>query len=546
MWQGFRSGGVDRLLWAAKQECLWRQFPELKRDPNEPSLQLANYLLVEPQKYYSRDAYREVRDWLMLCIRKPSGDFLNLLFHDTDRIDHAIREMREINRDPRHYEATPSSDVNLQQLCRDFALPGYFNLTEGVYSDLVEPISAAMTVKRGKNPDGIMNHIYNATTSPSFASAMPATAAAFDSVVRNAIAHGGVRFAGPSVTFTDTKKSIEVLLGSVIRLFDYTVDVCNALILAYSVALIANREALSSIGYRLPDELLIGEIIARTTTRAWSVTGCEKAAAIDNQSQLVVKVQDAVRAQIDFMFSLHKTAAWTQALLPGYARYLVQTSSPAGTLSGLYSFSGPRLDDANNGFQDSPTPYADVIIQESCLPFVRHRDWPTPIHRVWLMREAVRSQLARAHLLHYSEPKSILLVIRNARAKRDHSTVRLWGWGAPSFERSHDEVTTMVASQPEHVLGRLSRAALHVACPRLAVTVVPKYVCLDLFSRDLRIRELEASHLRPELVCQLEWADSGTLLPKVTLMGGRVERHGHVRITWNSHPVPYDKESWFC
>lgn len=548
MWQGFEFSNVDRQLQEAKQECVWQQFPELKRDADEPSLQLADYLLVEPQKYYSRDAFREVHDWLMSRVPKPSEFLFNSLFHDTGRIDHALREMREINKDPRHDQTMPSSDINLQQLCRNFVLPGYLNLTEAVYATLVEPIAAAMTVERGKRPDGIIDNIHASATSPSFTSAMPATAAAFDSLVRNAIAHDGVKFTGPNITFTDriSKKSIEVLMGSAIRLFDYAVDVCNALVLAYSIVLVGNRTVLSSLGYKLPDELLIGELIARMGTRDWSVTGCEKAPAIDNQSQLIVKVQEAVRAQNDFVFNLHRTAAWTQALLPRYARYLVQTSSRTGRLAGLYSFSGPRLDDANNGPRENPGLYADTVIQESCVDFNKRHSWPRPIRRLWLIGEAGKSQLARARLLHFSEPTSILFIIRDARVKRDHFTVRLWAWGAPSFDRSSDDISALIDSQPEHVLSRLTRAALRVALHHPSVTIALKYVCLDLFSRDLRVRELQASHLRPELICQLEYAESDSFFPKVTLMGGRVERRGRIRITWNSHPVLYNKGSWFC
>lgn len=426
MWQGFEFSSVDRQLQDAKQGCVWWRFSELRQDADESSLQLAEYLLVGPQKYYSRDAFREVHDWLIPRIQKPSNVLCNSLFHDTRRIDQAIREMRVMNKDPRHDQAMPSSDIGLQQLCRDFVLPGYKDLAGAVYSAFVEPIAITKTAEHGGKPEGMLNNLHAA--SENVAAAMPATTAAFDSLVRNAIAHGGIEFVGPNIRFTDraSNKSIEVLMGSAIRLFDYAVDVCNALVLAYAVILMANREVLSSLGYSLPDELLIGELIARLGTGAWSVTGCEKAPAIDHQPQLVVKVQETARTQSDFMFNLHKTAAWTQALLPGYARYLIQTSSPVGKPAGLYSFSGPRLDDANNGPRDSPRLYSDTVIPEACLDFGKRHDWPQSIHRLWLMGEAARSQCARAHLLRYSQPQKILLVIRDARATRDHSTIRLW------------------------------------------------------------------------------------------------------------------------
>lgn len=551
MWQGFESGNVERLLQSAKQECVWRQFPELNQDDGEPSLQLANYLLVGPQKYYSRDAFREARDWLIPRIQDQPNTLLNSLFHDIGRINQAIREMREINKDIRHDQVMPSSDIGLQQLCRDFVLPRYKDLAGAVYSALIEPIAITMTVERGKDSEGLLNNIHAAAASRPFASAMPATAAAFDPLVRNAIAHGSIEFTGPNIKFTDRAsnkpdKSIEVLMGSAVRLFDYAVDVCNALVLAYAVILMANREVLSSLGYSLPDELLIGELIARLGTRAWSVTGCEKAPAIDHQPQLVVKVQETARTQSDFMFNLHKTAAWTQALLPGYARYLIQMSSPVGKPAGLYSFSGPRLDDANNGPRDSPRLYSDTVIPEACLDFGKRHDWPQSIHRLWLMGEAARSQCARAHLLRYSQPQKILLVIRDARATRDHSTIRLWARAVPSREQSSNDLSRLIDSQSKRVLDTLTKAALRVAIHHQPVTIAPKYVSLDLFSRDLRVRELQASHLRPELVCRLEYAKSDSFLPRVTLQNGRVERRGQIRITWNSHPISYDKDSWFC
>jgi hypothetical protein len=337
-----------------------------------------------------------------------------------------------------------------------------------------------------------------------------------------------------------------VLMGSAVRLFDYAVDVCNALVLAYSVALIGNKKVLSSLGYELPSELLTGELIAKASTHTWSVTGCEEAPAIDHQSQLVVKVQEDVRVQSDFLFKLHRTAAWTQALLPGYARYLVQTDSLVGSPTGIYSFDGPRLDKANNGPCDNPGLYADTMIQESSMPFRKRRDWPWLINRFRLIGEAARDQFARTHLLQYTQPERILLVIRNTRATRDHATIRLWACAVPSTEQLPHDLSTLIDSQPEHVLRELTRKALRVASRHPTITVAPKYVCLDLFSRDLRTRELEASHLRPELICRLEYAESDTFLPRVTLLNGTVERRGQIGITWNSHPVPYTKDSWFC
>jgi hypothetical protein len=549
MWQGFESGSIEQPLQSAKQACVWQQFPELSQDEGELSLQLSDYLLVGPQKYYSRDAFREVHDWLMPRLQRPSNVLLDSLFSDTRRVDRAFREMREINKDPRHEQTMPSSDFSLQQICRDFVLPRYKDLVGAVYSALVEPIAVTMTAEDGGNPDGMLNNVHAA--SATVAPKLPAIAAAYDSIVRNAIAHGGIEFLGPHVRFTDRsankpEKNVEVLMGSAVRLFDYAVDVCNALVLAYSVALIGNRKVLSSLGHELPSELLTGELIAKASTHAWSVTGCEEAPAIDHQSQLVVKVQEDVRVQSDFLFKLHRTAAWTQALLPGYARYLVQTSSPAESQTGLYSFDGPRLDEANNGPRDNPRLYADTVIQEFPMASGKRRDWPRLMNRFRLMGEAVASQFGLMRFLHYSRPKSILFVIRNARVKRYHSVTRLWAWAVPSCEQSPDGLSTLISSQPEHVLRELARASLRVVSRHPAVTIAPKYVCLNLFSRDLRTRELEASHLRPELICQLEYAESDTFLPRVTLLDGTVERRGQIRITWNSHPVSYTKDSWFC
>jgi hypothetical protein len=550
MWQGFESGNIEQPLQSAKQACVWQQFPELNQDDGELSLQLSDYLLVGPQKYYSRDAFREVHDWLMPRLQKPSDVLLNSLFSDIGTINQAIREMREINKDPQHDQVMPSSDVGLQQLCRDFVLPRYLNLAEAVYLVLIEPIAVTMTIERGKKPDGIQNNNHTATTDPSFTSVMPATAAAYDSIVRNAIAHNGVEFTGSTIRFTDrgsnSTKSIEVLAGSAVRLFDYAVDVCNALVLAFSIVLIGNRKVLSSSGHTLPDELLTGALIAKVSARTWSVTGCEEAPAIDHQSQLVVKVQEDERVQSDFLFKLHRTAAWAQTLLPGYARYFVQTSSPAGNPTGLHSFDGSRLDKANNAPCDSPELHALSVNEEPSMDFSKRHDWPKPIRQLWLLGAAAKSQFARTRLLRYAQSGRILLVIRNARAKRDHSTIRLWAWAVPSFEQPPNDFSTLISSQPEHVLRELTRASLRVASRHPAVTIAPKYVCLNLFSRDLRTRELEASHLRPELICQLEYAESDTFFPRVTLLNGTVERRGQIRITWNSHPVPYAKESWFC
>ena len=89
--------------------------------------------------------------------------------------------------------------------------------------------------------------------------------------MRNGIAHGGVTYSSDLIQYQDKKGNRKQLdTYEIIRRFDNLLDVCNGLLLAFSIFMLTRDDE----RYELPTNLLVDELMAATTTPYWSVVGC--------------------------------------------------------------------------------------------------------------------------------------------------------------------------------------------------------------------------------------------------------------------------------
>lgn len=247
-------------------------FPELENCGHEFFAFMSLYAREIPWTFFDRGiATNALR---VLNEIRSTNDRLLLSFF-TDRhgeIEIAFRSLDEINRAPFHdrdWWIVP--DLDQIRDIRELIHPAYLQLCEGVLKTLLHPIAVFQRRKGGSNSetfkaDERIDAAKNAGLG-AFGS--------FDSVVRNAIAHGRVKFAKDSIRYRNIGMSEDEALrktpSETLRLFEDLLDLCNGLAVAYRLFVLLDKKLLFSESAQVPPALVFPEVQHQLNTVGWQV-----------------------------------------------------------------------------------------------------------------------------------------------------------------------------------------------------------------------------------------------------------------------------------
>ena len=215
--------------------------------------------------------------------------------------------------------------------------PAYLRLTEGVFEPLLHIPAHFFRLDRGKGTEGLdLHQIVQELTSTEFG-AHSRSLRPFDEKW-NCPRQNNLLLRLHSVRRQRRAAENNLISTQSIRNFDNLLDICNGLLLAFSIFMLTRNEKL----YELPANLLIEELRAATRTPYWSIVGCLPAPPDANRSQLIAHVRldtlDRRKAQL----SLFHSAIMLEKLAPGYERYFFSFQSKK-YLPGFAVFDGPKL-----------------------------------------------------------------------------------------------------------------------------------------------------------------------------------------------------------
>ncbi|MCY4189720.1 MAG: hypothetical protein OXD42_00040, partial [Rhodospirillaceae bacterium] len=296
-------------------------------------LSLWKYLDACPHRFLSTDAYTIYLNSLQRLYASRNVELSRLLHSQRAHLDDAYRHADEICSQDWHDAEVRSQDDYGWLIFIDRDLhPAYLRLTEAVFRPLLHIPAYFSRLDRGKGTEGLdLHQIVQELTAGDLDRALDP----YDHLMRNGSAHGGITYSSDIVQYVDKRgNQKQVDPCRIIRRFDDLLDVCNGLLLAFSIFMLTRDDG----RYELLANLLVDELRAATRTPYWRIAGCLPVPDA-NRSQLVVHVRpDTQKVQL----SLFHSAILLEQLAPGYERYFFSFRS-GKCWPGFAAFDGREL-----------------------------------------------------------------------------------------------------------------------------------------------------------------------------------------------------------
>ena len=337
--------------------------------------------------------------------------------------------------------------------------------------------------------------------------------------------NGGVTYSADHVIYEDKRGNRQELDNyHIIRKFDDLLDVCNGLLLAFSIFILTRKDD----RYRLPVNLLIEELRAETRTPYWEVDGCLPSTQI-NGTQLIIYARINTMDERKVNFSLFQTAIMVEKIAPGYDRYFFFLRSEK-CLPGFAAFDGGRLAE-HRVMKSQLDQYGDVL-ENNLLFFVPKLRLPRILKKVetlWLSYKIHKPSIAS-----YIRQQLgwINVAVRNTDIHRN-----AWGVALKADIVIAREVGIVDQKLIKRSCHRIVKKALKEARANLSFLNVCRYLPLGfcrifVYQRDYRARRLSGFGLAGDLICTVQVQ----YIKRITspdIAGATVEVAGRYRIAWN-------------
>ncbi|MEL7667029.1 MAG: hypothetical protein AAGU73_02350 [Actinomycetota bacterium] len=388
---------------------------------------------------------------------------------------------------------------------------------------LLRPAAHFSRLDRGVSAEGL--NTFNIADELS-SGPLEACAAAYNSIVRNGIGHGGITYGQSEITYRDNKGNSTVLdVWSVIRLCDDLLDVCNGLAAAYKIFFINNAVH----GYRMPLELMFEELIESTKSPWWTIGGCLET-HLPGARQLLVYARPESRESSKVQWACVQSAALAEWLAPGYDRYFFSLRG-SRSLPGWAAFSGERL----RFLRESGAAEVHEFVPAADSPGVFYKpNFPLP------MLFGRLDTLVKSLALHWPiARRQIRHALGTGHVVGRHGKIHQKGWryaleGTVVLDDVHPSAVAGIVKRNRRSVIRTARKVAPRSLDRLdIVRYLPLgYVRIAVVDRDFRRRRLSSFGLGPELVCTVERKRIARI-KSPDIMGSTIEQTGHWRIAWN-------------
>ncbi len=336
-------------------------FPELETCGHEFFAFMSLYAREIPWKFFDRgtatNALRVLNE-----IRATDDSLLLSFFNDRHgEIEIALRSLDEINRAAFH-DRDWSSLKPLDQIrdIRELIHPAYLQLCETALKTLLHPIAVLQRRKGGSKSETF-------TADERMEAARKAGVSAFepfDSRVRNAIAHGGVKFAQDSIKYRNVgAKEVKVrttTLPETVRLFEDLLDICNGLAVAYRLLVQLDQKLLFSESAPIPPALVFPEVQHQLNTVGWHVRDYLEYEYGNDQRDLNLFVTSSYFDDHKTRLSVIRAASFASRFMPSFARCYVRLDR-RGSIGGWGLFDTAKVRELlQRGITDSPSYLAAV------------------------------------------------------------------------------------------------------------------------------------------------------------------------------------------
>jgi hypothetical protein len=512
-----------------RRKRICSEFPILNDCDHDCYLSLWRYLSHIPERFYFKNAFEDIYKFLENIKEKEPITLVQILKDHDKLLFLAFKSLDEINSLKFHDMELPSSEYDLMQFFDNYIHSTYLKLTEGVYANLILPISAYLRLKRNAKLEGF--DVYNRVDELK-GTRYEYLSDPYNNTVRNAIAHGNVIYKQRDIIYEDKRNPITLSSRNVINLFDNMLDICNSLSLGFRLFYFTNLKFFEKHCISIPLPIMIEELRAETNAPGWEIKGCLESETVDNRSQLIIFTRNHFLDRLKLNYHVFRSAILAERFSSGYQRYFFRLDSKYSIL-GWAGFDGSELNRLRTQKDSSLQDYANAL--ENGLIFFNPKiKLPRFVFRLSTLFSVMKI-IIPIKWPEFKETRFPLFIDpRDTRIHRNkfHSVINGSVIIKPSLSIPFDELIRTYCSY-------IVKKTVKTARKRARMTYISKYLRLGylrigVYSEDFRIRKLKNSGLIPELLCTIEFKRLQRI-HTIDIIGGKPETIKKFRIVWNKN-----------
>lgn len=532
----FETNPLTKELQKERLKKIVSEIPILKECAHEKYLSLWKYIEHEPEKFYKKQAYYDIFQFLEDLKSNDIQSLLLILNEFNNYSFFALTSLEDINSLNFHDTKVPDNEYELITLLDTYFHPSYLRLTEATYSNLIFPLSCYQRIKRSAKLEGfdLFQRVeelkkttkYNYLTSP------------YCNTIRNAVAHGKITYKPPSTTiYHDKNVSLDMNSRRIIDFFDEMLDICNGLSLGLRLFYFTNLDFLEKYGIKIPFPVVIEELKAELNAPGWEIKRCFESKTIDNRSQSLIISQNTFLDPLKLNYYVFRSAFLAEKYAPGYERYFFRLISKY-SLPGWAAFNGTELTKQRTQNNTKTADYSNVL-EDNLIFFVPKLKVPKIFLKFSTLVSSFRIQLP----LKIAEMKVALnpisLEIRDTMIHRNGFFSIVKGVVIVKIAQN-STLDDLIKENYELIIRNVIKSARKKA-RKIDVSryLLIGYIHISVYSEDFRIRKLVNSGLIPELVCTIE-KNRLKRIKQIEIFGGVAEKRGKSKIVWNKNYLNKD------
>jgi|GEM_PF-5997742 len=475
-----------------------------------------------PERYYSKEAYSTYMDFLDESLLANKTELLQFLASKEEAINISYKLLVSINSKPIHECQVKDTDAGFIDEHINYS---YLQLLEGVLLVYVQLATYIDLINEGKGTDNL--DLFTCITKLSKGKFGYLTSV-YEHTVRNGIGHGKIVYGESKADYIDKKDNKATLYYyQFLKKFDSLLDLVNGFAFAYIT--FWNKE-LSKLSVELPRQMLFEEVRLNSTTSSWEVVSVINQQILEKK-QLAIEVTSRCSSKEELYKEAVSTATHAAHLaadrfdiiylhithnkFPGYIKFDVEAINAIDQAhADIQDYSSAVTDSLQiflNGFTESMPAGMDSNGFKKSLNYTTNS-----------------SALETVGLFAYKDIKQHVDPYNEFMLVKDACYVYC------SMDSEKKETYHAIKSALPNLLSHARKKSKELTASNNHPQIPIKYLCISIYERDKRGRELRGNGIKPNLICTIHYNVTKST-GNIRLLDSRTENFKDVFINWNHY-----------
>ncbi|MCC9043305.1 hypothetical protein LNQ81_11545 [Myroides sp. M-43] len=511
-----------------------KEFPNNDFTSTTDYLCLINYLDKAPQKFYSKQAFKEYLNFLETAKELNPKLLANILTEAETLLSLSNKTLTTINDKSIHDILLPKYNNDLIDFIDREVHYNLLKIYETPFYQFTRIITEYKWIESQRKTDGLdlFNSVeYLKKNGFNFINDF------YLHNVRNGIAHGKIVFSDRDITYIDKKGGkAKVGIKNIIDIFDGILDITNGFCLAFKIFAFTNSTFFEKHKISIPQSILLEELQSKVNVPAWTITNCLESNTIDNRKQLIVYINNSNWDYNKVLYYSFTTALWAESLIKSYDRIFLSFHSKYSKSYpiGWASYDANKLRYLRNRNETNFEAYKGIL-EDDLLAFDSKFKFPKFIYKLGNFNNAIKN-LAPIVWNNYLEtyfPNPFHIRETQIHSKnlftviQDTSIVVKGGY--------QTNIEDLIRKDSKRIIKKaISYSRKQCSWFSKEKYLPVKYIRVFIYSTDKRLRNLRNSGLIPSLVATIE-INKTKRIKTIDILGGTLEQNGKYRIVWNSN-----------